>query len=153
MALSEIQSIAKFLNRDELEIKLKMSGERLISAEIKAIACPECLVEIQKLKKNLREYSSRFSELPLPEGSHHSAMLIRELLLKARGQWTFPYKEVELCHCRNVATQIVDATIMGGVHNVSAIGEKTMAGTACGTCRPVTQLIIDFRLHSGDDDN
>jgi bacterioferritin-associated ferredoxin len=145
--LKELSAKAVFLNRDHVELKLRLLGEKIISAEIKAIACPECLTEIKNFKLNLRTHQNDFSKLPLPEGSHHSAMLVREVLLRLRGEWEFPYKEEELCHCRNVATSKVDAAIMAGTFNVSEIGEKTMAGTACGTCRPVTQMIIDYRLN------
>lgn len=149
--LTEILSQVKFSSRDEIEMCLSLSGQKIIRAEIKSVACPECLVEIKKLKENLKAHANDFSQMPLPKGSHHSAVLIRELIMKSRNQWNFPYKELELCHCRQIATEIVDAAIIGGVHLVSEIGEKTMAGTACGTCRPVSQMLIDYRL--GDDED
>ena len=147
----EVSARASFLNRDQFELKLKLHGPKILSAEISAIACPECLKEIQNLKQSLQTYKNDFSKLPLPEGDHHSAMLLREVLLKLRNEWAFPYKEEELCHCRNVTTQTVDACIMGGTFSVSEIGEKTMAGTACGTCRPVSQMLIDYRLNDPQD--
>ncbi len=147
---TKLQASATFLNRDEITFHIRLAGSKILSAEIKSIACPECLKEIQIFKSALKKHKEDFWSLPLPEGSHHSAMLLREVLLKTRGEWKFPYKEEELCHCRNVSTAIVDACILGGTHNVAAIGEKTMAGTACGTCRPVTQMLIDYRLNEPD---
>ena len=144
--LTEVSSQVKFSSRDEIAMNLTLSGQKLVRAEIKSIACPECLLEIKKLKQNLKAHSDDFSQMPLPKGSHHSAILIRELIMKSRNQWNFPYRELELCHCRQIATEIVDASIIGGLHRVGEIGEKTMAGTACGTCRPVSQMLIDYRL-------
>ncbi len=148
-AVTEVTSKVRFSSRDEIELNLKLSGTKLMSAEIKSIACPECLDEIKRLKINLKAHSQDFSKMPLPNGNHHSAILMRELILRSRNQWAPPYEEPELCHCRKVDTAIVDAAIVGGLHNVVEIGEKTMAGTACGTCRPVSQMLIDYRL---DDD-
>ena len=145
--VKEITSKAVFLNRDQIELHIHLSGQRILSAEIKSIACPECLEEIKCLKQNLKKYAANFLDIPLPEGPHHSAMLVREILLKLRGAWQFPYQEAELCHCRNISTETVDTCILNGIHNVLEIGEKTMAGTACGTCRPVTQMLIDYRLN------
>jgi bacterioferritin-associated ferredoxin len=147
----DLSATAIFLNRDQIELKLKLLGPKIITAEINAVACPECLSEIKKFKQDLSAHKNDFSKLPLPEGDHHSAMLVREVILKVRNEWAFPYKEDELCHCRNVATKIVDACIMAGTFNVSEIGEKTMAGTACGTCRPVSQMLIDYRLNDPQD--
>ena len=149
--LNDVSSQVKFSSRDEIEMTLSLSGQKIIRVEIKSVACPECLAEIKKLKENLKAHSDDYSQMPLPKGSHHSAILIRELIMKSRQQWSFPYKELELCHCRQIATETVDASIIGGVHRVSEIGERTMAGTACGTCRPVSQMLIDYRL--GDDED
>lgn len=144
--MRRLESSVTFLNRDEIKLNLQLEGNRIIQAEITSVACPECLEEIKKMKMNLRVHAGDFSKMPLPEGDHHSAILVRELISKSRSEWAFPYKDIELCHCRNVNTDIVDACIIGGIHRVSEIGEKTMAGTACGTCRPMTQMLIDYRL-------
>ena len=145
----DLTSEVKFSTRDQIQLSLSLVGQKLMRAEITSIACPECLTELNLLKKSLKLHAEDFSQLPLPIGNHHSAILVRELILKIRNNWNFPYKEKELCHCRQVSTEIVDAAIVGGAHRVSEIAEKTMAGTACGTCRPVSQMLIDYRL---DDD-
>ncbi len=147
---SQVTSQVKFSARDEVRMSLNLSGQKILGADIKCIACPECLLEIKKLKQNLRNHANDFAQMPLPAGDSHSAILIRELVLKLRNQWEPPYKELELCHCRQIATEVVDAAIVGGAHRVAEIAEKTSAGTACGTCRPVTQLLIDYRL--GEDE-
>ena len=146
MDVKKLESFVKFSNRDEIKLSLQLDDQRIVQVEIHSVACPECLDEIKKLKNNLRLHAQDYSKMPLPTGEHHSAVLVRELIMKSRSEWAFPYKEEELCHCRNVATSIVDDCIIGGLHRVSEIGEKTMAGTACGICRPMTQMLIDYRL-------
>ncbi len=150
---TQVHAQVSFLARDEIDMKLSLAGKKVLRAEIKSIACPECLAEIAKLKLSLKEFAHDYFQMPLPKGTHHSAILVRELILKSRNQWNFPYKEAELCHCRQVTTQIVDAAVIGGVHRVIELGEKTMAGTACGTCRPVSQMLIDHRLDDGSEES
>jgi len=86
---------------------------------------------------------------PLPEGTDHNDLLIKEFILRAKGEWAFPYKDTELCHCRSVETSVVDQAIIAGAHTCVNVSSRTSASTACGTCRPDVQKIIDYRLKKG----
>ncbi len=76
----------------------------------------------------------------------HTSILLRELILRLRNQFQLPYQEQELCHCRAVPTEVVDRAIIAGSHTVQAVARVTSAGTSCGTCKPDTELLIEYRL-------
>lgn len=82
----------------------------------------------------------------LPAGNSHSALLVRELLLKIRGEWKFPYADLELCHCRAIPAAAVDQAILCGAHTPETVSAISSASTACGTCRPDVQAILAYRL-------
>lgn len=85
------------------------------------------------------------ADLPVPEGASIGEMLLRELILKAKGQWDFPYNEPDVCHCRVIPAAIVDAAIVCGAQTVREVSEQTSACTACGTCRPDVEAMIQYR--------
>lgn len=76
----------------------------------------------------------------------HSSILLRELILRLRQEFKLPYDETELCHCRAVPTAVVDRAIVSGAHTVQAVARVTSAGTSCGTCKPDTEKLIEYRL-------
>lgn len=53
----------------------------------------------------------------------------------------------QICNCNAVCKGAIVAAIKGGCTSVAALGEKTRAGTGCGTCQPVLQELI--QAHSG----
>jgi bacterioferritin-associated ferredoxin len=87
-----------------------------------------------------------FQDWPMPSGTSHVDLLFQELILKARGEFAFPYPHEELCHCRGIATTVVDRAIVRGAHTPEKVSRLTSASTACGTCRSDVQKLIDFRV-------
>lgn len=83
---------------------------------------------------------------PLPVGLSHSELLLREFLLKLKNQWVPVYAHEELCHCRKVSAQEVEQAILCGAHTSEAVSRWTGASTACGTCRPEVEKILQERL-------
>jgi bacterioferritin-associated ferredoxin len=112
-------------------------------ATLVAIGCPELLRLVESWRPFL---TGELASLPLPKGSSHAEMLLRECLLKAQGAWLYPYQEAELCHCRAIPTAVVDASILAGAHSVEAASRQTSAGTACGTCRRDIEAVLKYRL-------
>lgn len=49
----------------------------------------------------------------------------------------------EICHCFNVTKKEIEDAVDGGAKTVEAVGEKTNAGTGCGSCQENIQEIID----------
>lgn len=109
---------------------------------IQAIGCQNFLKAIRQLSQSEKNPEN----WTLPTGQDHSSMLLREFILKTRGQWNFPYKDAETCHCRMVPTAVVDQAILNGAHTTQRVSRETSASTACGTCRPDVQSMINYRL-------
>lgn len=126
------------MGRDFIEIDLSQS-----KARIQVVGCSEILAL-------MRKYQIQFGNdpqlWPLPQGTTHGELLLKEVLMKMRGEWVYPYEHIELCHCRTIPTEVVDQAIVAGAHNTATVSRRTSASTACGTCRPDVQKIIDFRL-------
>lgn len=83
---------------------------------------------------------------PLPQGTSTADLVLREAVLRFRGQWSLPYDEIELCHCRAVSREGVENAIRCGAHTTEMVSRWTAASTACGTCRPDSQSLIDYYL-------
>src|SRR5690606_6303912 len=92
---------ARMDGSDELELTLEIDQGEIRSSQLKAIGCPELLQLVVDWRPRLK---GRVEDLPLPEGNGHEVMLLREVLLKAKGQWQPPYTDEELCHCRVIPT-------------------------------------------------
>ncbi|MCM2280971.1 MAG: (2Fe-2S)-binding protein [Bdellovibrionaceae bacterium] len=133
--------------RDEVHLEIELAGDQntIVSARLRALGCPELLDACARLRPLLR---GKLREIALPTGNSHPAMLLREVLLRARGEWQLPYMEDELCHCRAVPTAKVDAAIVGGAHDVASVSRRTSAGTSCGSCQPDIQALLKYRLPS-----
>lgn len=135
---------AELKGRDLIEIEISdVSAPQ--KAQVKAIGCTELL---SLLRTYQRQYGRDPVSWPLPTGSSHSELLLREVLLKMKGQWEFPCSDAEICHCRGIPTEVVDQAIVSGAHETQMVSRQTSASTNCGTCRSEVQKIIDFRLKS-----
>lgn len=129
--------------RDEITLDLDVVNGEIAHSRLTGRGCPEMLNLMQAWRP---KFKGALSAVEIPKGNSHSEILLREAILKARGDWKFPYEEEELCHCRAIATSKVDAAIIGGCRSVRAIARETSAGTSCGSCRPDTEAIINYRL-------
>ncbi len=139
MTKEKPKSIQVHLNgRDHLEF-----SEDQGKSQFRFIGCHE----LNQFLTNYRQHhGDNIKSWPLPEGLSHSELLLKELLLKIKGQWNFPYQADELCHCRCVPTAIVDQAILAGAHTPEAVSRWTSASTACGTCRSDVEKMINYRL-------
>lgn len=129
--------------REEVHLEFEENSGQISDAKLHGVGGPELLQTLAEWRPQLK---GALQDIPLPEGSGTGAMMVRELLLKARGQWQYPYEHEELCHCRVVTTQAVDAAVLTGSHDPSQVSKQTSASTACGTCRPDVEAIIAYRL-------
>ena len=130
--------------RAELEgrdfIEQSSSGEK-----VQWVGCSEFNHAVELLLKG----SLDPKKWPLPKGNDHCSMLIREFVLKCRGEWQIPVEDTEICHCRTVPTAVVDQAIVSGAHSPKIVSQWTTASTACGTCRPDVEKLIAYRLGRG----
>jgi bacterioferritin-associated ferredoxin len=139
---------AELDGRDFIEVDCEdppPSGPQVPGAvkKVLMLGCSDFMELIHKMKKNFGLDPSKW---PLPEGKDHSTLLVREMILKLRGEWQFPYPHSEVCHCRTVSAHQIDQAVIAGAHSTEVVTRLTSASTACGTCRPEVQKIIDYRL-------
>ncbi len=135
---------AELLGRDVIEIEC----EHLTPTVVKRVSFIGCHEMIEMMQKMRRHFGMDVSHWPLPDANDHASLLLKEVILKLRGQWFHPFEATEICHCRSVATQTVDQAIIAGAHTTESVSRQTSASTSCGTCRPEVQKIIDYRLTS-----
>lgn len=131
---------SELVGRDLIEIDLSMAKPR-----IRVVGCSELLGLMRKFQV---QFGNDPMLWPIPQGLSHGELLLKEVLLKSRGEWVYPYEHIELCHCRAVPTETVDQAIIAGAHTAVMVSRRTSASTACGTCRGDVQKIINFRLKS-----
>lgn len=131
-----------------MKIRAEIPYQDLIEGEktgagwrLRALGCVEFLAAVRALAAGSPDPAA----WALPESTDHVGLLLREFILKARGEWEFPYPEDELCHCRNVPTAVVDRAIMNGAHTGPQVSRLTTASTSCGTCRPDVERLIAYR--------
>mgnify|MGYP000368541092 CR=1 FL=1 len=55
-----------------------------------------------------------------------------------------------VCNCYGVNEETINTAIKDGCCNLRQIGEKTMAGTNCGKCRPQIAAMIDTHKKEKD---
>ena len=128
--------------RDWLTADLVIENDAIEKAVLKGSGCSTFLLKLDALREHLK---GPIAELEVPTGTDHADMLMRELVLRIKGEWEFPYQEEELCHCRMVPSKVVDAAIINGADTIADICRRTNAGTGCGTCRPNSEAIISYR--------
>ncbi|WP_347356624.1 (2Fe-2S)-binding protein [Bdellovibrio sp.] len=131
--------------RDFIEVQCQGDNPQAPGAveKVSIMGCSQFMDMMQTMRKH---FGADLKKWPLPEAQDHSSLLLREMILKLRGEWAFPYGEEELCHCRSVPAHTVDQAIIAGAHTTDVVSRQTNASTNCGTCRPEVQKIIDFRL-------
>lgn len=139
----DIDVAIAFPARERLRLQLKIENGRITAAALTGIGCRQTLELMSAWRPRL---TGPLADLPLPEGHGHSAIMLRELILKAQGRWRFPYEEDEICHCRAVPTGVVDSAIVGGCHSLPAVREATSASTSCGACRVDIEKVMEYRL-------
>jgi bacterioferritin-associated ferredoxin len=133
-------------------IRIELPGQDLIEAQetsglwsIKSIGCSALQHLIQILQAELAQ-GKKPSNCSMPTGNDHSSILVRELILRMRGDFKFPLEQEELCHCRAITTHTVDQAIIAGAHDIATVRRWTSANTACGTCMPEVETLLQFRL-------
>lgn len=134
----------KIPGREELTLHLHLTdaGE-IANPRLEVIGGPDLLMLAEAVRATLK---GRLEEVPLPQGSSTAELLMRELLMRTRGEWSPPVDSDELCHCRVILRATVDQAIVVGAHTSKKVSEWTSASTACGTCRPDVEAMISYRL-------
>jgi len=109
--------------------------------EIQAVGCAAFLAGVQ----NLLQQHPDPHRWTAPQGSSHVAVLLRELVDRIQGRFALPVQAEEICHCRMVKTEVVDHAIVAGAETVEQVRRWTSASSACGTCRPDIEKLLQYR--------
>lgn len=129
---------------EELKARVELdSHKNIVRAELLGIGGPDFIRALSEFRPKLR---GSLEALQALEGVAPHDIMLREMVLKLKGQWAPPYTESEICHCRVVATELVDLAICTGAHTSRQVSELTSASTSCGTCRPDVEAMIRYRL-------
>lgn len=139
------------LSKTNKEIIVELDGrDRVIAHQnadgswvLNIVGCFDFLNLFQEMKS---KFGKEIHSWPTPKAKDHASLLLRELIMKANGQWQLPYEHEELCHCRAVSTHTVDQAIIAGAHTSDSVSRVTSASTACSTCRPQVEALIKYRL-------
>ncbi len=130
----------------EVQLQARIAeGESKLPWKLTAIGPLELLELVAQWRPRI-ESCTDLSQMALPQGSSPGELLLRELLLRARGQWSPPYSEDELCHCRAVPTATVLEAICAGAHTPEKVSRWTSASTSCGSCRKDVVSLLDYCL-------
>jgi bacterioferritin-associated ferredoxin len=127
--------------REELHLRWDESGA--LAPTVKAVGGLKFLSRVDEWRPKLQGPPGAW---PLPEGTSVADLLLREMILKAQGQWKPPYQEPELCHCRAIPLKSVEDAIRAGAHKATVVSRWTSASTACGTCRPDVEALLAYFL-------
>lgn len=136
------------------KLKVELAGRDFIEVEledenpsaIKRVSFLGCSPFMEMMKNMRLQFGNDISKWPCPEGKDHSSLLLKEMILKLRGEWKFPYEHEELCHCRSISAHTVDQAVIAGAHTPEVVTRQTSASSACGTCRFEVERIINYRL-------
>lgn len=139
--------VVELPGRDRIEAVLGEDGAKKVLLKLNAKGC----LPLLKLIDRWRDYIKKNVQLiPCPEGKEHHDLLLKELVLKIKGEWQIVYPHVELCHCRVVQTQVVESAIVSGAHSLEKVSRVTSAGTGCGTCRSDIEEILKYRVKDSE---
>jgi assimilatory nitrate reductase catalytic subunit len=67
-------------------------------------------------------------------------------LLAGRSARPTPDRGAIVCVCFGVGERTITAAALAGAATVEAIGQKTCAGTNCGSCRPAIAKLLEQAL-------
>lgn len=131
----------EILGQDLIELKSLSSGE----LGVHFVGCAEFSRQVSDLKV---KYGPDPRDWTFTNELNHSSLLLKEFILKCRGEWQVVYDAQELCHCRNVSTQTIEQAILCGARTSEQVSQWTSASTACGTCRVHVEEILKARVSS-----
>ena len=130
--------------RETLELSIGLDEAHTVKHwSLRGIGDLEFLKELSSYRKTT---VNTIDDFLIPQGTSVFALMIKELILKTRGQWNHPFDDEILCNCRGIPFQTVDRAIMVGAHTPEEVSAQTSASTSCGTCRVHVENIINYRL-------
>lgn len=128
---------------DEIHLILELDGQRILKHTWNITGSLELLEQAQKLKQ---QFTDSLSSIPVPKGTSAATIMLREVLLRAKNEWTEGSGDLEVCHCRKISEGVIERAIILGAHSIEKVRKRTSANTGCGACLPDVQALLDKRL-------
>jgi len=129
--------------KDEITITLEMDKDSIQKA---TFSCSGSLAFTEFSKTMVAQLKGDIGQLELPSGTSPETIIWKEIFMKIKGQWEYPIKHEEVCHCRRVLATTIDSAIIYGAHNLDEVRKRTSANTGCGTCLPDIESLLKLRL-------
>ena len=130
---------ALIVGGDSVEVTITFEKEKLHHMEWQIVGRPELYLAVEKIIPQMRVAKD---QLPVPTGTTPEQLLLRELLLKIRGEWGDAPSDPELCHCRKIPQTHVERAIILGAHTIEKVRARSAANTSCGTCLPEVEELF-----------
>lgn len=134
---------AKVEGGEEVQVRIELEGTIIKKHEWTVVGSLALLTAAKALKKS---FPKTIDQLQVPSGSDASTLLLKELVLKIKGEWALGDGDTEICHCRKISQQSIDRAIILGAHTLEKVRKRTSANTGCGACMPDVQELITKRV-------
>ena len=128
---------------EEIHLQLEVSGDTIEKQSWQVVGGFDLIQLVQALyNQNIQ----RIQDFPEPQGLSSSVLLLKELILRVKGQWVEGDQDMEVCHCRKISEAAIDRAILLGAHNLEKVRKRTSANTGCGACMADVQSLISKRV-------
>lgn len=128
---------------DEISLRLELDGSVIKSHEWNIVGSLKLLAVAASIKKS---FPSTIEAISFPEGAEPATLLVKELLMRVKNQWSDGDDDPEICHCRKISQRAIERAVILGAHTLEKVRKRTSANTGCGACMPDVQELIAKRL-------
>lgn len=130
---------AAIVGGDSIEVNVELENNQIQKAQWSVIGRSELYTAVQNYKEHVK---GDCKKIPVPEGKTPEQLLLKELVLKIRGEWGDQPSDPELCHCRKIPQSHVERAIILGAHTIEKVRQRSSANTGCGTCMPEVEELL-----------
>ncbi len=134
---------AEILGGDSVSITIEIENQQITKTQWKVVGREELYQAVQALQIQIK---GDLKKLPVPNGKTPEQLLLRQLILKIRGEWGDEPSDPELCHCRKIPQTHVERAIILGAHTIEKVRQRSSANTGCGTCMPEVEALLQKYL-------
>lgn len=134
---------AAIIGGDYVEVDADIENQQITKTQWKIVGREELYHAVQVLQPQIK---GDLKKLPVPNGKTPEQLLLRQLILKMRGEWGDEPSDPELCHCRKIPQSHVERAIILGAHTIEKVRQRSSANTGCGTCMPEVEALLQKYL-------
>lgn len=130
---------ASIVGGDFVEVTVDVDNHQVTQTKWNVVGRDELYSAVRALQPQVR---GDLKKLPVPQGKTPEQLLLRQLMLKIRGEWGDEPSDPELCHCRKIPQSHVERAIILGAHTIEKVRQRSSANTGCGTCMPEVEALL-----------